>query len=210
MSKLLGYIVGHDFGFAPNPFGGVCSIACCKSRVRRIVSNLDRPTDALVFGTGSIADGAHGKLIFWAKVSELIDFKSYYSDVRFASKKPAYDTGTQFQFGDNIYEWDELDGRYRQHHSFHSHKDGSTNEGNYQSDTGQTESVLISRDFAYFGAQAPEIPPHLSEMRLHGHEHRDVRTSFSREQEDLFADWIDGLGRGYLGDPIRWGKLKVT
>ena len=33
--KLMAYIVRHDSGFSPNPFGGVCTLACCKPAIRR-------------------------------------------------------------------------------------------------------------------------------------------------------------------------------
>lgn len=28
--KLYSYVVDHDTGFAPNPFGGICTLVCCK------------------------------------------------------------------------------------------------------------------------------------------------------------------------------------
>ena len=28
------YVVAKDGGFAPNPFHGVCTLACCKPRIR--------------------------------------------------------------------------------------------------------------------------------------------------------------------------------
>lgn len=33
--KLFSYIVTHDAGFAPNPFWGYCTLACCKPAIRR-------------------------------------------------------------------------------------------------------------------------------------------------------------------------------
>ena len=30
MAKLFSYVVDHDYGFAPNPFGGFCTLAKCK------------------------------------------------------------------------------------------------------------------------------------------------------------------------------------
>jgi len=34
--KLSGYIVRVDTGFAPNPFGRHCTLACCKPTIRRV------------------------------------------------------------------------------------------------------------------------------------------------------------------------------
>ena len=43
------YVVQHDKGFAPNPFWGICTLACCKPRIRAkasvgdIILGFDRP-----------------------------------------------------------------------------------------------------------------------------------------------------------------------
>jgi hypothetical protein len=29
------YVVKHDGGFAPNPFHGFCTLACCKPKIRK-------------------------------------------------------------------------------------------------------------------------------------------------------------------------------
>jgi len=33
--KVYSYIVAYDSGFAPNPFHGICTLACCKPTIRR-------------------------------------------------------------------------------------------------------------------------------------------------------------------------------
>ncbi|MCH7751958.1 MAG: hypothetical protein IH898_07380 [Planctomycetes bacterium] len=33
--KLSGYIIRSDSGFSPNPFGRVCTLACCRPVIRR-------------------------------------------------------------------------------------------------------------------------------------------------------------------------------
>lgn len=32
--NLFSYIVACDSGFSPNPFWGICTLACCKPRIR--------------------------------------------------------------------------------------------------------------------------------------------------------------------------------
>lgn len=32
---LYSYVVAHDFGFAPNPFDGLCTLATCKPDIRK-------------------------------------------------------------------------------------------------------------------------------------------------------------------------------
>jgi hypothetical protein len=53
MRKLFSYVVDHDNGFAPNPFGGLCTLAKCKygTPAKRNVVELANEGD-WVIGTG--------------------------------------------------------------------------------------------------------------------------------------------------------------
>lgn len=46
--KLYSYIVARDYGFAPNPFFGICTLATCKQKIRSAANVGD-----WVIGTGS-------------------------------------------------------------------------------------------------------------------------------------------------------------
>ena len=70
--RLFSYVVARDYGFAPNPFFGVCTLATCKPNVRRIA----RPGDWVV-GTGSAAHNREGYLVFAMKVAEALTFDQY-------------------------------------------------------------------------------------------------------------------------------------
>ena len=35
LMKLYSYIITRDYGFAPNPYGGMCTLATCKPVIRR-------------------------------------------------------------------------------------------------------------------------------------------------------------------------------
>ncbi|WP_164730379.1 hypothetical protein [Pelagibacterium montanilacus] len=83
MSRTFSYVVEHDYGFAPNPYWGVCSLANCKPRIRKIGSVGD-----LVLGTGSSGAGLQGRLIYWMKIDEIISFDQYWTDIRFRNKRP--------------------------------------------------------------------------------------------------------------------------
>ena len=50
--KLYSYIVARDFGFAPNPFYGFCTLATCKPKIREHASVGD-----WVVGTGARSSG---------------------------------------------------------------------------------------------------------------------------------------------------------
>ena len=53
--RLFSYVVARDYGFAPNPFFGVCTLATCKPIVRRVAAIGD-----WIVGTGSKANGRQG------------------------------------------------------------------------------------------------------------------------------------------------------
>lgn len=81
MSKVFSYIVARDYGFAPNPFYGVLTLATCKPVIRKTASIGD-----FIIGCSNKALG--NKLIYMAKVSEILTFDQYWNDPRFAKKKP--------------------------------------------------------------------------------------------------------------------------
>ena len=39
INKLYAYVMTYDTGFAPNSFYGVCTLACCKPKIRSSVAN---------------------------------------------------------------------------------------------------------------------------------------------------------------------------
>lgn len=81
MLKAYSYIVARDYGFAPNPFYGVLTLATCKPGIRKSAGVGD-----LIIGCSNKAHG--NKLIYVAKVSEILTFDQYWNDSRFAKKKP--------------------------------------------------------------------------------------------------------------------------
>ena len=80
--KLYSYVVARDFGFAPNPFFGFCTLATCKPKIREHASVGD-----WVVGTGAkVRYGYSGRLIYAMQVSEVLDFNTYWSDPRFIQR----------------------------------------------------------------------------------------------------------------------------
>ncbi len=80
MPKLFSYVVDHDLGFAPNPFGGFCSLAKCKyGSMKRNIVELAEVGDWIA-GTGGAdlrKSAGHGKLIYAMKVDEIIPLNEY-------------------------------------------------------------------------------------------------------------------------------------
>ncbi|MCK2148603.1 hypothetical protein MYE70_05940 [Marinobacter alexandrii] len=146
------YVVARDFGFAPNPFHGICTLATCKPGIRKSAKVGD-----WILGVGGKELGsAHKKCIFLMKVTEKIGFEDYWRDERFRLKKPIRNGSKVMMLGDNIYHRDET-GDWIQEDSHHSNSDGSPNPHNIKRDTSNTDQVLISEHFLYFGSDAVSI-----------------------------------------------------
>jgi len=149
--KYLSYIVARDYGFAPNPFHGVCTLATCKPKLRKAASVGD-----WVIGTGSVKNNASGRLIYAMQVSEKLTFDEYWNQERFALKRPVMEGSKKVMYGDNIYHQDEK-GVWLQENSHHALDNGDINQKNLKTDTGGIY-VLISTNFFYFGKKNVAIP----------------------------------------------------
>ncbi|WP_339744875.1 hypothetical protein [uncultured Rubinisphaera sp.] len=99
--KLYSYVVARDYGFAPNPFHGICTLATCKPIIRAKA----RP-DSWIVGTGSKEISLEGHIVFAMRVTEILTFDEYWSDVRFKCKSPNLRGSLKQAYGDNIYHRD--------------------------------------------------------------------------------------------------------
>jgi hypothetical protein len=149
------YVVDRDFGFAPNPFHGCCTLATCKPGIRSRAEIGD-----WVFGMGGRRLGAIGKCLFAMRVTQKITFNDYWSEPEHRDKKPVRNGSNRMLVGDNIYHYDSKARQWRQADSHHSNSDGSVNQHNLRNDT-KTDKVLLSRHFFYFGMKAPVVPERL-------------------------------------------------
>lgn len=197
------YVVEHDLGFAPNPFHGVCSLACCKPQIRKAAKEGD-----YILGTGAALPKLTAHLTFWMRVDKIITFDQYWADPQFRRKRPVM-TGTTFlRYGDNIYHRDQS-GDFQQEDSFHSLEDGSVSLGDLHRDTGTTDRVLLGHEFAFWGRSGIGLPTSLAYLVKKGPGHR---CDFSKEQIQAFFDWLaTHPERGYLDEPAHWqflGRLK--
>ena len=195
---LYSYVITRDYGFAPNPFHGVCTLATCKPVIRRVATVGD-----WIIGTGSAGYGRTGQLICAMRVSEAMSFEAYWTDPRFLAKRPIL-TGSRMQaFGDNIYSRD-AEGQWKQLDSHHSLPGGVTNQANVSDDT-QTDRVLIANEFRYYGTDAPLIP---AAFRGDGDAnictHRGHKKNFAPGLVERFLSWLNEHPSGCLGRPDRW------
>lgn len=147
------YVVRRDFGFAPNPFHGYCTLATCKSPIRARAQVGD-----WVIGMGGARLKATGRCIFAMKVTEQpITFSAYWSDPTHRDKRPVRNGSRKMMVGDNIYHRVSRSRIWQQADSHHSNPDGTENAHNVENDT-KADRVLLSKHFFYFGRKAPVVP----------------------------------------------------
>jgi Nucleotide modification associated domain 2 len=119
---LFSYVVDHDLGFAPNPYGGYCTLVHCKfgglGRRQNIVE-MGTPGD-WILGTGGVGkdSAGHGRIIYLMRVDEKLTFTEYLVNRRFQRRLDCKDLGsgnlfalvsrTYFYFGKNAMEISKL------------------------------------------------------------------------------------------------------
>lgn len=194
--SIYAYKITRDYGFAPNPFGKYCSLACCKPNIRKKAVVGD-----WIIGTGAIENKLLNHLIFLMKVTEKLTFQEYWDDKRFNYKKPVLNGSLKQIHGDNIYyndngKWAQIDS----HHSFH---EGRINEKNLKQDL-RGEYVLISECFVYLGDQYIKIPSNFIEI-CPTSKHRDYITIKNEKLGGEFIQFIlKKYNLGLNGKPINW------
>jgi hypothetical protein len=192
------YVVDRDFGFAPNPFHGVCTLATCMPRIRAKAG-----VDDWIAGMGGARLKATGRCIYAMRVTDTMGLNDYWSNTTFLDKRPVRNGSSAMMVGDNIYHREGADRPWQQLDSHHSNPDGSINALNVDKDT-SADSVLISRDFFYFGKTAPTVPEAILQGLgyKNGIGHRKFDSAQSR---DLLA-WLRREHRGehnlVAGDPF--------
>ncbi|NEQ53437.1 MAG: hypothetical protein F6K11_25430 [Leptolyngbya sp. SIO3F4] len=190
--RLYTYVVARDYGFAPNPFYGVCTLATCKPDIRRSAS----PGDYIV-GVGQSPN--NHRLVYWMKVYSYTTYDEYWASDQYQCKKPSFDGSLKKAYGDNIYRTNG-DGDWIQAPSHHSFPNGTPNPLNIKSDT-KTNKVLLGTEFAYWGSSGPSLPRGLRHM-CGGRGHR---CRFPEDERQRFIDWLKtNTDQGCQGLPQKW------
>ena len=187
--KLSAYIISTDAGFAPNPFGRVCTLACCKPMLRRHAKIGD-----IVVGIGSASSDFPGHLIYAMKVSRVLTFDEYWKE--HPSKQPTDDTPIS-RCGDNIYH--QVRGQMQQCDNwFHGESEKNRDlSGTY---------VLVASEFCYFGDLALRIPARFRKMMPRTQGYKNMRDP---AKVVAFWEWaLDEAGKlggnGRLGMPLNF------
>jgi hypothetical protein len=191
-TRVHSYIITNDTGFAPNPFWGFCTLANCKPVIRRTAH-----IGEWVVGLSPKSTGH--KLIYVMRIDEKLTYHQYFTDPRFADKKPDLASSKVLKkCGDNIYE-PLANGEFRQLHSAHSHQNGSENPKNKDRDL-RGKNVLVSRTFHYFGRDGLTLPEALHPLKTS----RGHKNKFSPELVDTFLSFIAKKTKGVHAAPTKW------
>lgn len=200
MARVYFYVVARDFGFAPNPFHGVCTLATCKPTIRRTARVGD-----WVVGMGGTKLNAVGRCIYAMQVTNARTFEKYWEDLEFRAKRPVRNGSRKTIVGDNIYHRSPSSRKWQQEDSHHSKIDGSPDPHNIEHDT-QTNRVLISSHFYYWGKAAPLVPDEI--LRDLGFRNGIGHRVFSHQKAEPFLSWLDtSFGSRMnlvLGDPFQF------
>ena len=201
------YAVSYDLGFAPNPFGGVCSLACCKPEIRRTAQ-----LDDWVVGLTSTKLPPALRLVFAMKVTRISNFDEYWSSAEFAGRKATRNGSQKAQVGDNIYHRNGPEADWVQEDSVHSLPGGLPCDLNRDHDT-RVNRMLLSDHFLYLGNQARAVPKEILVGLEYWKNPRD-RRKFTREEAADLIGWVEGLKAAaaapVVGDPIDFDKTGKT
>lgn len=205
MSNVYMYVVARDFGFAPNPFHGVCTLATCKPMIRKTAQIGD-----WVVGMGGAKLKAVGRCIYAMQVTDALTFDAYYDDPNYHCKRPVRNGTRKTIMGDNIYHRQIGTMAWVQEDSHHSQLDGSPEPSNIKNDT-QTNRVLLSRSFYYFGDAAPLIPHHILGQLGYRNQIGYRKFPFARAQPLLDSIHAEYRGRAntVIGDPYQFMESRA-
>lgn len=194
MPNVYMYVVARDFGFAPNPFHGMCTLATCKPMIRRTAQVGD-----WVVGMGGARLKAVGRCIYAMQVTDALTFDAYWDVPEFRCKRPVRNGSRKTIMGDNIYHRPAGTTAWVQEDSHHSQIDGSPEPSNIKNDT-QTNRVLVSRNFYYFGDAAPAIPDGI--LAQLGYKNGIGHRKLTLERAQPLLDWIQAQYKGRINTVI--------
>lgn len=201
--RLFSYKLKNDNGFAPNPFFGTLTLACCKPEIRE-----NRTIGDYVAGfTSNALDGSkvgEEKLIYFMKITGKIPFSKYWHDERFQVKKPVSDSSDlRYQFGDNIYEPIPNSSKFNQlPNKCHC-------ESNIEKDLGSLQ-VLLSNDFYYFGAGAITLPEEIRPSIPKGQSSNGYETKDESKILKLIEYLEKNYTKGIINHPTTWDDCDTS
>lgn len=203
MASVYLYAISHDLGFAPNPFGGVCTLACCKPNIRaRAAEN-----DWVIGFTGTRLPPAL-RCVFAMVVTGEMTFDEYWAHPDFRTRRPKRNGTAKKLVGDNVYHRKSPESPWEQEDCAHSLKDGAQCQLNTVHDT-RVNRILLSNRYIYFGSRAPMLPLDVQSALDYKKNSRDYRRFDENEAGALLA-WIKSQmslnQNAVVADPISFDE----
>lgn len=186
------YILRFDGGFAPNPFHGSCTLACCKPAIRKKA----QPGDWVV---GITPANLGNRVAYAMRVEQTLSFGEYWS--RFPRKRPRRHSSRsrKERVGDNCYE-PIGGGEFRALASAHWESDGDPIDVARKKRDLSVQRVLVASRFCYFGAEAKRIPASIT-VKLPA---RYNRVHFTEKEKAALIRFLERLPQGVQARPRGW------
>lgn len=139
------------------------------------------------------------------KVSEILDFNSYWMDIRFNFKKPVINGPKIVKVGDNTYRKCFSTGNWLQETSMHNIPGTPiNNKAHIEVDTSE-DKVLIAEEFTYWGGLGPTLPEKLVSMFMN----RNYQRNHPKNKEKELHKLLQIRSPKFLiGPPIDWENKK--
>lgn len=196
MPSLFTYRVTHDTGFAPNPFGGICTLVTCKPKIR--LAAMPGDWIAAIAASNKEVRRIRNRLVYAMRVSRKLTMEEYDQLARTSLKMKVADARSSDpvkRVGDSIFDFRHDTPTPRP--SMHSHSPktlAKDQRGGY---------ALLSDHFYYFGDKAIELPTGMLAIFPQSQGHRSAA---NHEFFDDFVAWIEALGfppKMLIGQPIQ-------
>lgn len=197
-NRLFTYKVAWDSGCAPNPYGGICTLAICKPKIRSVAKKGD-----LIVGFGCKSDSLPDedwRIVYVMVVDkEPITWSDYIqkcmSEADYRVKRP----GSKMDHGDCI--WVNTDHDHEPLDSWSGH-----GRDDFQRDVASSRKVILSTQFWYFGKGDKYricLDEDLAEIVPVGVGHRSTSNNDFRDDfVKFFNRQIEGIREyGKLGEP---------
>ena len=164
------YIVPVDDGAAPNPYGGVCTLAICKPNLRKIAKQ----------GDWLVGLDSQFKLIYTMKITSVMTMKEYdsYTKDNLPIKIPNKTSkNIEEQMGDSVYDFSNDEIKLRP--SVHSR---CTKEMDLAG-----KNVLLSTCFYYFGKETKTLPKEFENIVTLEVDFLELNLGL----QTIFFDWLE-------------------
>ena len=188
------YIVVHDYGFAPNPFHGWCTLAACTPNHMGIKA---KPGDWII---GFEEARRRHNLLYAMQVDHVLHFDDYHSDKRFRSKMPRYSGDWRELCGDNLYftapsgEWDRVDSPLHLEPEL------------FAKDT-KHPYAFVGKHFYYFGEEAVKTPRRFQSLV---HARHGCKASHDPATVEMFVSWLQStFDLGMAAEPRDGAEMRA-